>query len=95
MSDSAASKYVCRDDRPNSTLVDATYPPRSEFIKSDGSPQHAANRSVVERYFGRLKALWKLVGTKYGRDPRWHSLVIRAAFILTNMVITWNAGLNH
>ena len=91
MSDSAASKYICRDDRPSSTLVDDTYPPRPEFIKSDGSRQHA----VVERCFGRPKALWKLVGTHCGRDPRWHSLVIMAAFILTNMVITWNAGLNH
>ena len=95
MNDASASVYICNGDRPRSTLVDNGYPgSRLEFIRCDGSEAHKAARTVVERYFGRLKSLWKAVGRKWERGAKWHSLVIRAAFILTNMVITYSAGLN-
>ena len=97
MQDAAASRMCCRNDAPQSILVDDTYPDeeeRIEFIKPHGREEHRRARSVVERYFGQLKRKWKLVGRKFSRDARWHSLAIRAAFILTNMVIVRNGGLN-
>ena len=96
-SDRQACKYVCTNDLPGSTLVDGGYPgsdERIQFIKSDNTRRHADARSVVERYFGLLKRKWQMVGGQFHRDARWHSLAIRAAFILTNMVITRNGGLN-
>ena len=95
MSDAAASIYVCNDDRPNSTLVDAGYPDRLQFIRPDGTEEHAAARIIVERYFGRLKLLWKMVGTKYCRGSKWHTLVMRAALISTNMAIVFEGSLNQ
>ena len=98
MSDRAASKYLCTIDRPGSILVDEGYPgseERMQFIKSDSPTTHANARSVVERFFGLLKRMWKLVGRQFCRDARWHSLAIRAAFILTNMMKTRNGGLNE
>ena len=95
MPDSMACDYVCEDDWANSTLVDEGYRVgREEFIVCDGSDEHKEARSVVERYFGRLKLMWRMVGNKYCRAARYHSLVIRAAFILTNMVISYEGGLN-
>ena len=94
MCDSAASYYVCNDDRVNSTLVDDGYPNRPQFIRPDGSDEHKIARTIVERYFGRLKLLWKMVSNIYCRGSKWHSTVIRAAFILTNMVIIFEGSLN-
>ena len=97
MSDTSASAYCCQNDEAGSTLVDAGYPgsdTRIQFIKADGTPTHARERTVVERYFARLKSLWKMVSRQYCRGSKWHSLVIRAAFILTNMVIYCGGGLN-
>ena len=96
MPDATASQFICLNDRVRSTLVDSGYPAdRVEFWRCDGTPEHAAERSVVERYFGRLKLTWKMVGSKYCRSARFHSYCIRAAFILTNMQIYYAAGLNH
>lgn len=94
--DAAASIFVCHNDRPQSILVDSGYPSsRPQFIRNDGTETHAGYRTVIERYFGRLKTLWKIVGQRYDRGKRWHSMVIQAAFILTNMVITFEGGLNQ
>ena len=94
--DAAASIYVCHHDRPKSILVDSGYPStRPQFIRNDGTEIHAGYRTVIERYFGRLKTLWKIVGQRYDRGKRWHSLVMQAAFIMTNMVITFEGGLNQ
>ena len=76
--------------------MDDGYPAyRLQFVVCDDTEEHRSARTVVERYFARLKSLWKIVGNKYCKGARWHSLVIRAAFILTNMVITYAGGLNH
>ena len=53
----------------------------------DGTDEHTAARAVVENYFSRMKVLWRMVGSVYGRGKRWHHLVIRASVILTNMVV--------
>ena len=96
MNDSAMSSVMCVGDGIGSTLVDDGYPSsRSEFILPDGSEEHSAARSVVERYFGRVKVLWRMVGgvwTKYNKD--YFDFVIRAAFILTNMKLLESDGLN-
>ena len=58
MNDSNASTYICQNDRPRSSLVDEEYPAtRLQFVPGDGSETHQAARTVVERYFGRLKQL--------------------------------------
>ena len=97
MNDRFASRYVCNADWHQSTLVDDGYPEHNPvFIRPDDSDEHSDARSVVERYLGRLKMLWKMVGSTFCRSARWHSLAIRAAFILTNMVIIIEGeGLNN
>ena len=95
-SDSAMSTYMCIGDDPASTLVDGTYPAaRPEFIVSDGSSDHADSRSVVERYFSKQKLLWRMVGRRYVKGKRWFDMVLRASFILTNMVIFDEGSLNQ
>ena len=94
MPDSAMSERMCLDDAMYSTLVDGGYPAsRLEFIKSDGSTQHASGRTTVERYFSRVKMLWGMVGSVYWRGKRWHNMVIRASFILTNMVVIYEGSI--
>eukprot|EP01084_Bolivina_argentea_P252038 422954_1 len=92
--DAAMSADMCLDDDDDSTLVDDGYPNRRQFILPDESDEHKAGRTVVERYFSRLKMLWGMVGGVYTRGKRWHDLVLRAAFILTNMVVMWEGPLN-
>ena len=97
MNDAFASRYICNNDDAGSTLVDDGYPASNPvFVLPDGSDEHTTARCVVERYFGRLRMLWRMVGCRFPRSARWHSLVIRAAFILTNMVIVFEGqGLNY
>ena len=95
MPDSTMSQQMCLDDAIRSTLVDAGYPMyRPEFVVSNGTSEHASGRSTVERYFARMKVLWRMVGGVYWRGKRWHNLVIRAAFILTNMVVIFEGSIN-
>eukprot|EP01083_Nonionella_stella_P063580 165214_1 len=96
MPDSTASQYICQDEYYQSTLVDDGYPAANPiFVPPDGTDSHKEHRSVIERYFGRLKLLWQIVGSKYCKGFRYHSLCIRAAFILTNMVIYFEGSLNQ
>ena len=96
MPDSTMSDSMCLNDGPNSTLVDRGYPEyRPQFVRSDGAPDHAKGRVLVERYFSRVKMLWKMVGGVYWRGKRWHQLVIRASFILTNMVVFFEGPLKR
>eukprot|EP01084_Bolivina_argentea_P191600 329110_1 len=92
--DSVMSEGMCLNDGQASTLVDDGYPQRAEFILPDGSEDHKAGRALVERYFSRLKMLWRMVGGVYTRGKRWHDLCLRAAFILTNMVVMFEGPLN-
>ena len=94
MPDSTMSEQMCLDDQMWSTLVDGGYPgSRPQFIKSDGTVEHATGRTTVERYFSRVKVLWRMVGGVYTRGKRWHNMVIRAAFILTNMVVIYEGSI--
>eukprot|EP01084_Bolivina_argentea_P252036 422951_1 len=95
MNDAAMSEDMCVNDSANSTLVDDGYSQdRDEFIMPDESDEHKAGRTIVERYFSRVKMLWQMVGGVYTRGKRWHDLVLRAAFILTNMVVMFEGPLN-
>ncbi len=85
---------MCNNDGPASTLVDDGYAARDTFILPDGSDEHKAGRTIVERYFSKVKMLWRMVGGVYTRGKRWHDLVLRAAFILTNMVVMFEGPLN-
>merc|ERR1712154_269795 len=88
MNDAFASRYICVNDDPGSTLADDGYPARNNvFVLPDGTDEHARQRVKVEHYFARYRLLWKIVGNIYHKGSRWHSLTIRAAFILTNMII--------
>ena len=96
MCDAAMSRYCCLNDDPGSTLCDGTYPSsRAEFLCSNGTPEHAAARSTAERYFARYKNLWRLVGRVYTKDKTYFDLTIRAGFLLTNLVIQEQGGLNQ
>lgn len=96
MNDAAMSRYCCLNDDDGSTLCDGTYPSsRPEFICSDQSDAHSEGRSLVERYFGRMKCLWKMVGTVFCKDKKYMDMTIRAAALLTNLVIQDEGGLNQ
>ena len=86
MCDSNASRFIAANEWANGILVDGGYPgsdPR--FVGPDGTKRHKAARVHIEWYFGHLKTNWKMVGSIYHRDSRWHNLAIRAAVILENM----------
>eukprot|EP01083_Nonionella_stella_P130098 394810_1 len=99
MNDASAGRLIAQNAPPQSLLVDDGYPSRdARFIPPPVNPyqkdQHSGQRSVVERYFGKLKTLWKMVGNKYRWKTEWHGIVIRCAVILTNMLIVYERGLN-
>lgn len=96
MNDAAMSRTMCHGDGVASTLVDDGYPGnRVEFVLPDRTPEHSRARGVVERFFGRVKVSWKMVGNVWNKKLKdWFDLVIRAAFILTNMNILEGSGLN-
>ena len=87
MNDAAMSRTMCLGDGAGSTLVEDGYPGfRPEFVLPDGTEEHSRYRATVERYFGRLKVTGRLVGWIWGKKKKdWFDVVIRAAFILTNM----------
>ena len=97
MNDAEMSSWMCIGDGVGSTLVDDGYPAyRNEFILPDLTEEHSLYRSPVERYLGRVKVLWRMVGhvwTKYNKA--YFDLVIRAAFILTNMKVMERNGINN
>ena len=87
---------MCQGDGVASTLVDDGYPAaRPEFVMPDGTQGHAQGRAVVERFFGRVNLKWRMVSGVYVRGKRWHTLVLQAAFILTNMDLFFAGGLNR
>ena len=90
MGDSNLSHFVCNGDWNNSTLVDGTYANRPQFVKPDGSIEHKQARVCVEWLFGRNKLDWAMTGCIFRRASRWHNLVIRAAFTLSNMKRLYN-----
>ena len=86
MNDKFAARYVCQNDWVGSTLCDDGYPlndPR--FLCSDDTDEHKEARFVIEQAFANIKIRWKMVGSRFCRNRRWHSLAISAAFILNNM----------
>ena len=96
LNDAAMRWDMCHGDGFESTLVDDGYPAdRIEFKLPDNSEEHSAARAVCERYFGRLKVTWSMVGHVWGKKKKdWFDLTIRAAFILTNMNVFESNGLN-
>ena len=89
MGDAALSEFMCNADWALSTLVDGTYPRRPQFIKPDGSEEHAEARVCAEHMFGRNKSDWWMTGQIYRRESRFHNLCIRATFILSNMKLKY------
>ena len=95
MNDAAMSRRVCHNDNPNEVLVDKGYPVTNpKFVLPDGDLQ-ASERVQVENFFAYLCNSWKLVGATYNGKKELHSIVIRCAFILTNMQICHSGGLRH
>ena len=102
MNDKAAGNLIAVNALEGSILVDGGYrlsDPR--FIGPppvpNGHPlkkRHSGARVIVERFFGKLKTVWKMVGLVYTKDKKYHGLVIRCAVILTNMLIVHEGGLH-
>ena len=101
LNDSAASKFIAINALPKGVLADKGYPAydaRFELPPGESDPMsvyHSDARSVVERFFAKLKLLWKMIGNKYMRQSKWHGTVIRCCVILTNMLIVHEGGLNQ
>ena len=95
MNDASLSGRVCQNNDRKETLADKGYPVTNEkFILPDGEDQ-ASQRVEVENFFAYLGRTWKLVGGVYNGKKEFHSIVIRCAFILTNMQICYNGGLRN
>lgn len=95
MNDASLSGRVCQNDNIQETLADKGYPvTNNKFILPNGDDQ-ASQRVEVENFFAYLSNTWKLVGTVYNGKKELHSIVIRCAFILTNMQICYNGGLRN
>ena len=95
MNDAAMSSRVCQNNNDQEVLVDKGYPiTNSKFVPPDGDSQ-ASERVTVENYFAYLSNNWKLVGGTYKGKKELHSIVIRCAFILTNMKIAYSGGLRQ
>ena len=103
MNDSTASGWVLdKFQRPRSILVDAGYPEKaSAFIGPYGKDHDLADRhkskrtGLTEHTFGFLSCRWKIVGLKYQKEASFHSLTIRACFILHNMLLCHFGGIHQ
>eukprot|EP01083_Nonionella_stella_P078345 214364_1 len=93
MHDSNTARYLGIDNWPQSTLVDSGYGVDPRFIGPDGSLEHKQQRAHIEWLFGENKMDWAMVGGVYRRSSSFHSLAIRASFILSNMKKVF--GPNH
>lgn len=102
MNDASASVFVSdKIKQPNSILVDAGYPKYvPAFMPPLGDDHPLAERhknkrtGLSEHAFGYVAQRWKIVGKKYEKQSDFHSLTIRAAFILQNMLLCFNEGIH-
>eukprot|EP01084_Bolivina_argentea_P242205 406389_1 len=94
MCDSNACRYIAVNEWDRGILSDSGYPQERRFVRSDGTMEHKQERAHIEHLFHQVKGDWEMVGGVYNRDSKYHSLAIRAAFILNNMKKSFGTNFN-